>query len=466
MLRRLLLLNFTLVHRVDRWFKRRFTPAGLLVLAGFATGAVFGIDLRETSSYQLFTLAGALLVVATVSALSFRPRLSVRRRLPRYATVGEPLVYTIEITNHGRRTQHGLVLREDLVSKPPSLDEFVRSAEPKRGRRNFFDRYVGYPRWSWLVRRKLGAVAEDVAVPPVAAGETLAMSIGLTPLRRGHLRLGRLYIARPDPFGLFKALARSGEPGSVLVLPRRYPARWSEPQGAGPLEFGGARSAQSGGDSEEFATVREYRPGDPLRHIHWRSWARLGQPIVKEFERQGYVRQALVLDTFSGRSGEDRFEEAVSVAASFVVAEPGGERRLDLVFVEEEVFSISAGKGIASLDRLLEALACVDRTEGRRFAALADRVLAEPQGLSACVCILLEWDSARRSFIESLRARGVPVLVLLVLDTPESASVDLGPMSDQPERLAVLPAGRAREALATLGLKSGPRVAREGADPR
>jgi uncharacterized protein (DUF58 family) len=55
------------------------------------------------------------------------------------------------------------------------------------------------------------------------------------------------------------------------------------------------------GQSEEFVSLREYRRGDPPRHIHWRSWAKAGKPIVKEFEDEFFVRHALVLDTFTPR---------------------------------------------------------------------------------------------------------------------------------------------------------------------
>ena len=62
---------------------------------------------------------------------------------------------------------------------------------------------------------------------------------------------------------------------------------------------GGVALAANIGRSEEFVSLREYRHGDPVRHIHWRSWAKTGKPIVKEFEDEFFVRHALVLDTFT-----------------------------------------------------------------------------------------------------------------------------------------------------------------------
>ena len=86
---------------------------GLFVLAG-----VFGINTRANLAYQLVSLATALLAVAMLSALWFRPAVSIRRRLPRYASDGEPVHYIIEVENHTRRAQRGLMIQEQVAVSP------------------------------------------------------------------------------------------------------------------------------------------------------------------------------------------------------------------------------------------------------------------------------------------------------------------------------------------------------------
>jgi uncharacterized protein (DUF58 family) len=91
----------------------------------------------------------------------------------------------------------------------------------------------------------------------------------------------------------------------VLILPRRYPLPAIALPGTAKYHEGGVALAASVGQSEEYVALRDYRHGDPLRHIHWRSWARVGKPVVKEFEDEFFVRHALM---FSGarphQSGE------------------------------------------------------------------------------------------------------------------------------------------------------------------
>src|SRR5262249_57501569 len=104
----------------------------------------------------------------------------------------------------------------------------------------------------------------------------------LRPVRRGQVRLTGLTIARADALGLVHALKTIRLPQSLLVLPRRYPMAQIQLAGYRKYQPGGVALASSVGDSEEFMALRDYRAGDPMRRIHWRSWAKLGRPAVPE----------------------------------------------------------------------------------------------------------------------------------------------------------------------------------------
>jgi uncharacterized protein (DUF58 family) len=152
-----------------------------------------------------------------------------------------------------------------------------------------------------------------------------------------------------------------------------------------------------------------------------------------------------------------RFEEAVSLAASFACAAPSDQGTLDLLFMGAEEYRFSMGRGVAPTERLLEALACVDVCTSRPFATLHNALLAKANRLSACVCVLLEWDTARQALIEALRGRGIPVLVVVVRDAQAEGALDPGPMVDQPQRFLALKVGRVEEDLAGVspGLQAG-----------
>jgi len=171
-----------------------------------------------------------------------------------------------------------------------------------------------------------------------------------------------------ESLGLARALRPLPAPAALLILPRRYPVPPITLRGARRYQRGGIALAQSVGDSEEFVSLRDYRPGDPLKRIHWRSWARIGRPVVREYQDEFFVRHALVLDTFAA-APTPAFEEAVSVAASFACTVGTQDSLLDLLFVGPEAHSVMAGRGVGHVDRMLEILAAVRPCRDRPFDA-------------------------------------------------------------------------------------------------
>jgi hypothetical protein len=187
-----------------------------------------------------------------------------------------------------------------------------------------------------------------------------------------------------------------------------------------------------------------------LRHIHWRSWARVGRPVVKEFQDEFFVRHALVLDTFTDHQESEVFEEAVSVAASFACTLPTQESLLDLLFVGPQSYCFTAGRGVAHVDQMLEILASVHPCSDQPFRALEHLVLGHVEVVSGCICVFLHWDEARRSFVRKLKALGVPVQVLVIVQPGQDQPLDPGPLSEEPERFTILEVGRIETGLAKL----------------
>jgi uncharacterized protein (DUF58 family) len=229
-------------------------------------------------------------------------------------------------------------------------------------------------------------------------------------------------------------------PDKLVVLPRRYSLPQLPLPGARRYQHGGVALASSVGESEEFMSLRDYRPGDPLQRIHWKSYARSGKPVVKEYQDEFFERHALVLDTFTGRS-DAVFEEAVSLAASFACTLDTQESLLDLMFVGAESYCYTAGRGQIQQGGLLEILAGVRISAGESFRRLHDAVLARRAALSGCILILLAWDEARQALVRALQQSGMPLMVLLVSERDVEAA---------PAWLRVLVPGKIQEGLAGL----------------
>src|SRR5262249_10259221 len=136
--RRFMYRQFVLASRTQDALARRLTTAGKLVAGALVAAMIFGPHTRLTVSYHAFTLA-ALLTVAALSSIRAPRALDVRRRLPRFATVGEPVTYHVIVRNPGDAPRAGLSLLENLDDPRPDLQAFASAREPDEPRRNWFD---------------------------------------------------------------------------------------------------------------------------------------------------------------------------------------------------------------------------------------------------------------------------------------------------------------------------------------
>ena len=426
------------------WSRRRFTLAGLCVAGSFIIAGSVGVDVENTVTYQSFALLLGFLLLALASSLFFRATFSATRTLPRIGTAGQPLHYRVQLKNLTAKNQTGLTLLEELADPRPAFQEWLafHMAESKRVRP-----FRVTQRWRENPFRRVKVKAAEV--PPLPARGGAEARVELLPLRRGILRFTGLTLARPDPLGLFRSLSRVAAPQTVLILPKRYPLPPIALPGAMRYQEGGVALAANVGRSEEFVALRDYRHGDPLRHIHWRSWAKTGKPIVKEFEDEFFVRHALVLDTFDDEPNSEVLEEAVSVAASFACTVLTQESLLDLLFVGNQSYCFTAGRGLAEADQMLEILASVRNCADKPFETLEHLVLNHISVVSGCICVLQRWDEARQALVKKLRALGIPLLALVVV-RPGGKTPEAGPLRDEPETFHVLEIGRIGEELRKL----------------
>ncbi len=425
---------------LNHWASRRLTRGGWLVLVGMCLTGGMATDTEQSLGYQMLALLFALSLSAMAVAPFFRAKFSVERLLPDFGSAGEPLRYRVFIRNRSGKKQAGLFVLDTLADPRPTFAEFA-ALNRRTGRGGKTLRLTGVPD----TRRVLPIKPQSL--PILAPGGTADVEIQLMPLRRGVLHFTNVTVARPDPFLLFRALQPVPLPGSITILPRRYPLPRLALPGSTSYQQGGVSFASSIGESEEFVSLRDYRPGDPLRRLHWRSWAKVGRPVVKEFQDEFFVRHALILDTFAGAEDAAVFEEAVSVAASFACTIDTQESLLDLLFIGPQAYCFTIGRGVAHAEQMLELLAAVTPAVEKPFAALEQLVVEHAASVSGCVCIFVAWDEPRRALVHRLEKLGVP-LTVLIIRAAGAAALERRP--DDPETLHALEVGKMEEGLAKL----------------
>ncbi|TBN58493.1 DUF58 domain-containing protein [Glaciihabitans arcticus] len=230
----------------------------------------------------------------------------------------------------------------------------------------------------------VGSGLVDLAVPGLARGAESEQRFSIPATRRGTVRVGPVRTVRADPIGLVRREYVWTEPVELYIHPRTI--------GIPSLSTGLVRDLEGSPTKEltnsdvSFHALREYQRGDERRYIHWKSTAKTGTPMVRQFEqtRRSHLIIALSLAAVDYASDEE-FELAVSVAGSLGARAIRDVRDLSIVvgertpeFAKRKVFAVRALSTL-SRSRLLDELAVVEKAE----TALATVDIARVAGAQA-----------------------------------------------------------------------------------
>ena len=201
-----------------------------------------------------------------------------------------------------------------------------------------------------------GTLGARLLISPLGPAEQVTASYLLPTERRGRLVIGPAEVAVVDPLGVARTSIGVSSPTTLVVYPATQsllPPRLFR----GPEPLGIAADAHTlQRIGEDFYALRDYTVGDDLRRIHWPSTARLGRPMVREDEVPRRSRVTVVLDTRSSSYDEERFELAVSCAASVVLASATRRDPLRLLTIAgTDTGFVTSGEGLAQVfDHLAE----------------------------------------------------------------------------------------------------------------
>jgi uncharacterized protein (DUF58 family) len=407
---------FRFVFLWSRWLRERLTPAGLVIVALTSFAGAFGVDTQSNLAHMVFALGGSLVAVDAVTVFLMRrraPRLTVRRHLPEFVTCGEPARYRIEVRNEGPSPAPSCRLVEQMHQPWPSPASMQHHRS--QSGTNRFDRQVGYPAFLDTLRRLRVFDVARIDVPALLAGQRADIDVPVQASARGLAAFQRLWLVMAGPLGVVEArVPVTATEATLPVLPIRLPVEIPPASSHRLLQPGGISLAQHVGDTEEFRSLRDYRPGDPMRAIHWRSFARTGKPLVREFQEEFFSRHALVLDTAAAYPFAPAFETAVSMAAWLVARPRDADSLLDLMFVGDRVHRLTAGRGLGGADSLLRILASVAPSPAESIEPLLATLERNAAQVSSLVAIFLVWDEPRQNAVRRLLARGIRPTVLVV----------------------------------------------------
>lgn len=209
---------------------------------------------------------------------------------------------------------------------------------------------------------------------------------------RGLYELGPLTVSVSDPLGFFLREKRFDERSQVLVLPRTFPVSKLDLNGLRTDAASTSENVTRAGNSPLFFGTREYRAGDNVRYIHWRSSARWGRLVLKEFEALANreITVFLDLDRASGKGvlGQQNVELAIHLAASVVEHATQNGLPIQLVGQASQEVHIPIGTGAAQLSVMMEALATVSADGSATYTdMILSRLPLFPEGSTALLIL-------------------------------------------------------------------------------
>ena len=295
------------------WSRAQFTAGGLAFTMG--TLAV-GFAALNTGNNLLYLLLGAMLgfiaVSEWLSGHSIR-NLQIERSFPRGVTVGHDFCMTYKVTNQ-KRYLSSIAVEISEAGLPDRA--FVAQVQPNE----------------FAFARSLNSF-----------------------VRRGIYPLGTTTLSSSFPFGMFRKVRDVEIPGEIVVWPRIDRLVREPSLGEGQLSKLDGPTQGALGTRGEYRSLRDYRPGDDPKDIHWRSSAHLGEPVIREYERDGGETWWICLDTTS--EAGDPSEVALEVAASLASRAVASYRPFALVAGST---LLQPGEGAGHLERALEILARID----------------------------------------------------------------------------------------------------------
>jgi uncharacterized protein (DUF58 family) len=177
----------------------------------------------------------------------------------------------------------------------------------------------------------------------------------------------------------------------------------------------GHHVARARGD-EELLGVRPYRLGDPVRDLHHRTWARRGEPHVREYRPIAASRLALVLDDDPAHAGEEAYEALLSLAAGVVARAAALDLDCLGFAAAGVVHPLRSLRGRAALDESLDRLAVLERTPLAALDAVESGTRAWVARATAVLILTTAERDRSRALAAMLSQRGAAVRVLGLVD--------------------------------------------------
>jgi hypothetical protein len=372
-----------------------FSPTTKGKIMIFLCIASLGVSLANINLAASITAAGfsAVLAASFIMAILSIRKIDVWRGPGSNCCSGETITLPVFIRNRSRLTRQSFVIREKLL----------------------------------FTENKYGNISVEALKP----GETRLVNREFNAVKRGSYKLEKIHIVGGDPAGLFRRVRTFRIPEEITVYPEMQNVTWM------PLFIKNKIQASTtgrpigiSGIGEEFFGVREYRRSDSMRFVDWKSTARQGKLMVREFEAHSSLTLAILLDGEKKKAGffnpwKNNYEFLIKTAASICNYACGIYCRIIFISPNGKTGEtvILNGTGIGLKSEIMDLLSTIE-TSGTSLDSLMDTAENAVPPNSIFYCLTLSENSKLSSHFDFMLSRGIDIRWLCA---PLENFVDMAP---------------------------------------
>ena len=234
---------------------------------------------------------------------------------------------------------------------------------------------------------------------------------------RGFYTVGPVAVRVQDTFGLFHREKEIHLYDDFLVFPKMEDVKDAFVKSKVPKIFTGAVNIRQPGEGSNFYNLREYVPGDPMRKVNWKAFARSGKMMVNDFERDAVSDIILIIDSrnVSETGPVSRNSLVYSTRAAASLAQYFLSRRdsVGLVIYGDEIVSVDRDTGKKQLYILLTKLAGAMARGNTPLKVVTNRIMPHiNKGSPIIILSPLEDDPTVVDAVRDFRARDFDVTLL------------------------------------------------------
>lgn len=366
--------------------------AFLLIMFVLFIGSLLG---RSNPLMLVFSMMAGAFVMNGWLTFTYLKGVSVERQLPERVMAGEPFSVEIALRNRKSWLSAWLMTVKDHVSGNQT------------------------------------ELAPEVAFIRIPPGEQQRGHYQLVLAQRGRHLFGPVHVDTRFPLGLVERGLNLAVPATLRVYPRlgRLQPDWKRKLN-NAMEQTSAQVAKSGIFEDEFHSLREYRPGDDLRSVHWRTSARRNELMVRQY-RDNRDRSLLILfdawlPPHASPRDLDDFEHGLSFAATVCVeaTRHSRESRTTLAVLGTSLIVWRGGGGGERIEALLDTLAELRPDHTSAMATLFEATQGDRSNQPRILLLTRRPEDAQREIHRlSAQDHSLGAVQILVIGSPELRQV-------------------------------------------